>query len=474
MPHQEAAWRQATFALNLSAAAPWNAMLEPPHRVSIGPEYYDAIYRCGAALADSDRNPFDLVLSYHRDSIVHSALVGDDCGNVTAFPAGVFGMNRLNHCPPIFEEYYRSGDERLRETALRWCDNYHDLSIWWGTRCAGEFGGTRYNNVRRSSDAHKDADGFMWRSNTAVSFCTKDYDSFFYAYEETGDPRMAAALRWQVAYAKESVHADRGECRNVGDVLDFVRLHHFTGRQDYLDEAMRLFRDLRTKLSTGDLFDQGGKPIEKDLPFLDDDRAGLRHGYAKPYIIGYVLAGLPALASRYPDEPKLRDVVRAVAAFLAESQDPLGGWRYPHPRSSEVNLSQAMEHARQLVQAAHLLGPEAPCLDAIENVLRQRILGWKKTGRILSGLDAWEVATGHVRERAQLASLYKLPTDRDFTRDYTEGSIAIGSSRPEGLVYFPEVLAYYLQCRPAERLLRLPHEDEPLGRVLNRLPDARR
>ena len=35
---------------------------------------------------------------------------------------------------------------------------------------------------------------YMWRSNRAVHFCTKGYDSFFYAYEETGDPRYAVAF----------------------------------------------------------------------------------------------------------------------------------------------------------------------------------------------------------------------------------------------------------------------------------------
>ena len=93
-------------------------------------------------------------------------------------------------------------------------------------------------------------------------------------------------------------------------------------------------------------------------PFIDDDQTGYKHPFAKPYIIGYALAGLPALAKHVPDEPKLRDVIRAVADFLAASQDPLGGWRYPHPRSSHLSLAQAMEHAWQLVQADRFLGAQ--------------------------------------------------------------------------------------------------------------------
>ena len=70
----------------------------------------------------------------------------------------------------------------------------------------------------------------------------------------------------------------------------------------------------------------------------------------------------------------------------------VGGWRYPHPRSSYVILSQAMEHAWQLVQADRFLGPQEHHLDAIERVLRQRLHVWQKTGRCLNGLGGWEIA----------------------------------------------------------------------------------
>ena len=88
-----------------------------------------------------------------------------------------------------------------------------------------------------------------------------------------GRPAHAGGLRAQVAYAAEIVHANTGECRNIGDVRDFIRLYRYTGERLYLDEALRLFRELRTKLSTGDLFDQGGKPLDPDPPFIDEDSA---------------------------------------------------------------------------------------------------------------------------------------------------------------------------------------------------------
>ena len=310
----------------------------------------------------------------------------------------------------------------------------------------------------------------MWRSDSSVNFCTKGYDCFQLAWEETGDPRMQEALQAQLAYAAQHLHANQGECRNIGDVRDFIRLYDRTGEPSYLAEALRLFRELRTKLSTGHLFDQGGKPLAADPPFIDEDERGLQVGYAKPYIIGYALAGLPELMRFAPEEPDLKQTIRAVADFLAATVDPSGGWRYPHPRSSGVIVSQGMEHAWQLTQAIRALGPESQWLDAIETVLRARILFWQRTGMILSGLEGWEISIGKVKNHQELQELYQRPADRDAARDYTEGRLSFGSSAPEGLVYFREVLSCYLEHRPAERLLAEPRPDEPLGQLLSRAP----
>jgi len=224
-------------------------------------------------------------------------------------------------------------------------------------------------------------------------------------------------------------------------------------------------------LSTGGLFTESGQPIEPNPPFIDDDQVGYKHPYAKPYIIGYALAGLPELARYFPNEPGLKDTVVAVADFLAESQDPLGGWRYPHPRSSTLLLSQAIEHAWQLVQADKLLGPQPKHLYAIERVLRQRILVWKNTGKILGSLSGWERSSKKGTSQLDIYGLYKRPEDRDPTRDYSEGQIGLGSSPPEGIVYFSEVLAYYLRYRPVAKLLAPPEPDEPLAKILSRLKD---
>ena len=68
-----------------------------------------------------------------------------------------------------------------------------------------------------------------------------------------------------------------------------------------------------------------------------------------------------------------------------------------------------------------------------------------------------------------VAQALQTQVDRDFTRDYREGEPGFGSCPPEGLVYFPEVLGFYLQHRPASRLLAPPNPNEPLGQAMARV-----
>ncbi len=472
VPMQPYAWRRAEFVVSPSEVALPAPTLTSPHQVRIAWQDWDTLYRSGSPLELRQDSLLASLCAYHRDATVACAAVGSDWGNVTAYQDGqthgsVFGMNRLNHCPAIFFEAMRSGNAQLLETALAWCDNFHDLSIWWGPR---KRGGTRYNNLRASDEIPPDDDwSFMWRGDESTTFCTKGYDSFLLAYEQTGDPRMKSALEAQLAYATEHVHCDDGECRNIGDVSDFVRLYEYTGEQRFLDQALRLFRQLRTRLSDDALFDQGGRPIAPQPGFIDDDEMGKEFSFAKPYIVGYALAGCPRLAHYAPHEPRLKEMVSAVADFLAASQDPFGGWRYPHPQSSRIIVSQGLEHAWQLVQTSELLGPREDYLEAIERTLRQRLWIWKATGKVASNLHGWEISSGRIEQPQEIYAMYKFPADRDASRDYREGRLALGSSSPEGLVYFSDVLRFYLRHRPAARLLDPPQPDSPLGQVLARV-----
>jgi dienelactone hydrolase len=475
VPMQPWGWQRFEFSVAPAGRALLTATLEEPCRVRPAPDAYERLYEIAPAPTLPAGSVWVRLLEYNREAIRRSAAVGDDWGNVTSYSdgsphGGSMGMNRLNHGPAIFEEAWHTGDQRLRETALLWCENFIDQTVWWGPKATG---GTRYNNVRAQNRTPLTED-YMWRSNDSVHFCTKGYDAFYLAFEETGDPRFLEALEAQVAYAAENIHVDRGEARNVGDVRDFIRLHAWTGDPRYLQEALRLFRELRGVVGPGGLFSQSGALIEPNPPFIDDDATGYHHPFAKPYIIGYALAGLPDLAFVHPDEPRLREVIQAVADFLADSQDPAGAWRYPHPRSAGAIASQALEHAWQIVQADRFLGPNERHLDAIERVLRQRLHGWLATGHVLSGYGGWELATHWVSSPEALRRLYRKPEDRDFARDYAEGTTSFGSAPPEGLVYLSEVLEFYLRHRPIERLNAPPRPGQPLARLLDRLSPAER
>lgn len=476
VPFQESAWRTASLTIGKAGHTPRSPLLEPDVAVRVDSTVFASVYGYDPLPSLAQWPVLDDLVAFNRDAMARSALRGDDWGNVTSIAPGadaaVYGMNRLNHCPAIFEEAYRSGDKRLRDTAVAWCANMAGLSLWWGD--TEDFGGTRYNNAAAANPSIQADPAFMWRTNNASNFCTKGYDSFFLAYEETGDPRYVTALDAQVEYARKHVHADRGECRNIGDTSDFMRLYRYTGVAMYRDEAMRLFRELRTKLSPGDLFSQGGQPIVSESPFINDDAIGYTYPFAKPYIIGYALSGLPGLLSESPEEEKLRDVVRAVADFLASAQDPVGGWRYPHPCSSTVLIGQGIEHAMQLTRAARALEARNEridgLLDAIERVLQGRVNGFERTGAVLSGLSGWEESAGILKDGKKIGDLYPDPESRDRTRDYTEGAVSAGGAPPDGLVYVPEVLAFYLAHRPAERLLNANGE---LSSVLARTDDRR-
>lgn len=495
VPMQEASWRRADVVIAPNVKSRTKPGLHSPHLYGFGSRGWDALYATGTpqSKASNGANGVNGLTYYTTTGVIDSMAVGDDAGNVTGFShgskqGGSFGMNRLNHCGEMFLEGLRTSNSDLIQRALLWCDNFYDLSIWWGP---GQTGGTRYNNLAAMGQAPPPSDPpFMWRSNSAVSFCTKGFDSFFIAYELTGDPRYLESLNAQVDYASKYMTAGENYTRNVGCVRDFVNLYKWTGEKKYLDQALRLFRETRAVLSTGDLFTESGRAIEADPPFIENDAQGYQHPFSKPYILGYALEGLPELLKLCPKEPKLREVVQAVADFMVSSQDPIGGWRYPHPRSSYVIMSQAMEHAWQIMNADVVLpktrrttddgrrvsGQAKPDptthnarLDAIERVLRQRIQGWLKTGKIWSGITGWEMATGKVKKQDEIPALYAKPADRDFKRDYTEGRADFGSAPPEGIVYFPEVLRYYLKYRPASRLTAPLKPGEPLFLVLQRV-----
>jgi len=131
VPMQEAAWRRAEIVIAPADMATLTPSLEYPHTVQVDAELWDELYGTGLPMDLKETPELGELLSYHHDAIVRSALHGDDWGNITSYSdaretGSIYGMNRLNHCPPIFQEGYRSGDGRLIETAVVWCDNFYD------------------------------------------------------------------------------------------------------------------------------------------------------------------------------------------------------------------------------------------------------------------------------------------------------------------------------------------------------------
>ncbi|MCE9591912.1 MAG: hypothetical protein K8S99_15475 [Planctomycetes bacterium] len=480
VPMQSTSWRRAEFVIAPVDQAPLTATLEYPHESRVDWRLWDALYRTGRPL-EMAKLPNDLsgMVRFHYEAIIAAGMRGDDWGNHGCYdPAKPHrvshGMNRLNHGPAIFFEGWRSGDRRLVNTAVAWCENFHDLSIWWGPEF---WGGTRYPQANKKPPTDIPSD-FMWRSDEgAADFCTKGFDSFFLAYEQTGDPLMLQALGAQAQFAKRYIHTgrkwqpvDTGHPRNIGTVIDFVRLYRYTGQPQHLEQALRLFRELRdTKaLQPNNLFTEAGfEPVNDDKFIPHDGRVG--ETYIKPYILGYALEGLPALLEYAPDEPRLRDTVQAVSDFLAKVQDPVGSWRYPHPLSPNMLVYQAPEHAMQIANADRAIGAKDDHLDTIERMLRLRLHYWLKTGRLMVGLGNWESAGPNPPQ--DLWSLYNKAAERDSRRDWAEGAIEDKSAAPnDGLVYVPELVQFYLEHRPASRLLEAPKQGTPLATLLSRVP----
>lgn len=341
-----------------------------------------------------------------------------------------------------------------------------------GGRTGGShFGGGRYP-VFNDRIGREDDTRYMWRSNMASDFCTKGLDGFFMAYEETGDPRMATLTHWQLEYSHKYIHANKGAgwTRNVGVVHDYMNFYKWTGHERYLEEALRLFRELRTVLTEDNLFTQTGQPFDPDPPFINEDETGYDHPFPKPYMLSYALGGLPDLARVRPDEPRLMEVIVAVADFLAETQDPSGGWRYPHALSSRVQLAKSTLYPYRLIGVVELLEargePVDKYLDVFETALQQRVLMMLKRPQVPIGLEGWEVSSGMVEDKAELEQVYSSPEERDPSRDWSEGNMQFGTTPPDMYALFGPVLHFYLERRPAERLFE---PNEQLKQMLDRL-----
>lgn len=123
VPMQQASWRRAEIVIAPANMATLTASLGYPHTAQVDGRLWDELYDIGQSPNLEELPELNKLLRYHHDAIVCSMADGDDWGNITSYSdtsatGAVYGMNRLNHCPAIFAEGYRSGDTRLLEVAV--------------------------------------------------------------------------------------------------------------------------------------------------------------------------------------------------------------------------------------------------------------------------------------------------------------------------------------------------------------------
>ena len=365
-------------------------------------------------------------------------------------------MERYNHCQYLWEDYFRSGDPRLRRIALDYSENYNNFSVYWGPK-QNLYGGGRYP----ANEATKSWPGsFRTRHNNAVTFCTKGFHCFWLAYEETGDPRFKFAAEQQARWSAGHVHATVNYMRCIGQVTDFVKLYEYTGDKSYLDQAVRLWTEFQACQNADLLFNEAGVPSTGNDLYIADDQSGYKHPFVKAYIVQYATNSLPYLLAYRPHDKRLRDTILALNDWMVKVQTAGGGWSYPGPTSAGFQWNFEYCHGLML---AYEMEPKPAYLDAVQRDLRAVTAVFQRYGSIAAGVKAWEFFTG--RPAAEIEGMYHLGSDRDRNRDFSQGRISFSMSL-DSCVYLQVLLRDYLRHRPPSSLFT---GDKILDRILGLL-----
>jgi hypothetical protein len=447
---QEGMWREIVVRLQPGAPEPLAQAVDLPLVTHADWRAYDAVYRTGPPL--QVKSP---VLQRLTDKYVVAieslSISGDDWGSLG-------GLERYNHCQYIWEDVFRTGDPRLRRVALDYSENYHNFSVNWGPN-PEYYGGSRYPADARTQPW---PGSFRTRHNDAVSFCTKGYNGFWLAYEETGDPRFRHAAEAQAEWAAKHVTAGVNYTRCIGQVTDFVKLYEYTGKAVYLEQANRLWGDFKAVQTPDLLFTEGGRPATGNDLYVPDDRFGYEHPYVKSYITQYATNALPELLAHQPNDTRLRDTIIACNDWMAKVQTAGGGWSYPGPTTAGFYWS--LEYCHGLMEG-YEVKPKPEYLDGVQRDLRAIIALSEIYDAIPSGVNPWERLAGLSND--ELGRRYRLGTDRDRSRDFTDGQITFGYG-PDSTVYFQVLLRDYLRHRPEASLFTA---DPILDQIL-RMPAA--
>ncbi len=463
---QEGMWRTVELIVRPGAAASLAAAIDDPLLAHVDWRAFDAVYHTGRPL--EVRHPLlERLVERNLQYMMKMSLDGDDWGNMSSYsPAtgkvAINSMVRYNHCRYVWEDWFRTGDPRLRRIALDWSENYRNFSVYYGP-VKKYYGGSRRGRRYRDRPGSPHGPGtYMVRFNNAVDFCTKGYCGFWLAYEETGDPRFKEAAEVQARWSAEHVGYKTHEMRNVGMVADYCKLYEYTGDASYLDNALRLWEGFKAKQEPDLLFTQNGRHATGNHLYIYDDAYGYKHPFYKSYIVQYATNALPYLLKVRTKDRRLRDTVFACNDWMAKVQTAGGGWGYPGPTTGGLRFWTEYCHGLML---AHEVRPDEAYLDATQRCLRCMVALFEKHHGVPSGIMAWEKVAGvkNVRE------LYRLATDRDRNKDYTHGR-AVFSSSPDSTVYLQVVLRDYLRYREESSLFT---RDEILEKIL-RLPTSLR
>jgi hypothetical protein len=431
---QEGMWREIVVRLQPGLPEQLAQAIDQPLVAHANWRAYDAVYRTGPPLQVKSPVLQRLVEKYIA-ALVSLSMSGDDWGSLG-------GLERYNHCGYIWEDVFRTGDPRLRRVALDYTENYHNFSVNWGPN-PDHYGGGRYPPDTRTQPW---PGSFRTRHNDAVTFCTKGYHGFWLAYEETGDPRYRHAAEAQAGWAAKHVTAGLNYTRCIGQVTDFVKLCEYTGNAAYLEQANRLWGNLQAVQTPDLLFTESGRPATGNDLYVPDDRFGSEHPYVKSYITQYATNALPQLLAHQPGDTRLRATIIAGSDWMAQVQTPGGGWSYPGPTTAGFWWS--TEYCHGLMEG-YKVSPKPQYLDAIQRDLRALIALSEIYDAIPSGVSPWERLAGLSND--ELGRRYHRGTDRDRSKDFTDGQITFGFS-PDSTVYFQVLLRDYLRHRPEASL----------------------
>ena len=429
---------------------------------------YDGVYHTGSPLRLESPVLKDLVEHYVH-YLQRLSIDGDDWGNMTFYnpvsdKAAINSFVRFNHCQYVWEDYFRSGDPRLLVVARDWSENYRNLSVYWG-HIAKHFGGSRRGRALRKEPGSPHGPGtYMVRYDYAQGFVTKGYRNFWLAFEETGDPRFKHAAEAQAKWSSTHAYADRGEMRNVGMIADFAKMHEYTGDTFYLDHATRIWKEFQSKQMPDLMFTQGGRPATGNHLYIFNDKRGYRTPFYKAYITQYATNSLPHLLKLTPTDKGLRDTILACNEWMAKAQAG-GGWGYPGPTSAGIGWSTEYCHGLML---AYSIEPRPAFLDAIQRTLRAIVALFQDHGVVPTGVNKWESEVG----TKLTPETYRLGSDRDRSRDFTQGRVRFGTS-PDNTVYFQVLLRDFLEQRGEPALLATDPFVEQLRRLPTTLPANR-